>query len=58
MVTQKFTASPDSYRVDTIPDAEGNTFQVVRCESVARFDNAEHAAFLVDLLTKGGAHHG
>ena len=58
MVTEKSTVSPDTYRVDTVPSEEGNTFQVVRCEPVARFDDAEHAAFLVDLLTKGGAHHG
>ena len=58
MVTQKSTASPDTYRVDVVRGEHGNTFQVVRCEPVARFDDAEHAAFLVDLLTKGGAHHG
>jgi hypothetical protein len=38
---------------------QGNAYHVVmRCESVASFDDPEHAAFLVDLLTKGGAHHG
>lgn len=45
-----------AYRVDT-EVSEGITRHVVlRCEPVARFDDAEHAAFLVDLLTKGGAH--
>ena len=58
MVASNSTVSPDTYRVDTIPGAEGNTFQVVRCEAVARFDDAEHAAFLVALLTEGGPHHG
>ena len=58
MVASNSTVSPDSYRVDVVHGEQGNTFQVVRCEPVARFDNAEHAAFLVDLLTKGGAHHG
>jgi hypothetical protein len=46
----------NSYRVDTVRGEQGNTFQVVRCEPVARFDDPEHAAFPVDLLTKGGAH--
>jgi hypothetical protein len=54
----KSTASLDTYRVDTVCGEQGNTFQVVRCELVARFDLAEHAAFLVDLLTKGQPHHG
>ena len=58
----KSTASLDTYRVDTVcgeqGNKQGNTFQVVRCELVARFDLAEHAAFLVDLLTKGQPHHG
>jgi hypothetical protein len=58
MVISKSTASPDTYRVDVVRGEQGNTFQVVRCEPVARFDDAEHAAFLVDLLMKGGAHHG
>ena len=58
MVASNSTVSPDSYRVDVVRGEQGDTFQVVRCDSVARFDNAEHAAFLVDLLTKGGAHHG
>jgi hypothetical protein len=56
MVTEKSTASPNTYRVDTVRGEQGNTFQVVRCEPVAKFDNEEHAVFLVDLLTKGGAH--
>jgi hypothetical protein len=51
--------SPSVYRVDTARGDQGNTYHVVmRCEPVARFDDAEHAAFLVDLLTKGGAQHG
>ena len=71
MVASNSTVSPDSssYRVDVVRGDQGNTFQVVRgdqgntfqvvrCEPVARFDDPEHAAFLVDLLTKGGAHHG
>ena len=59
MVASNSTASPDSYRVDTTRGDQGNTYHVVmRCEPVARFDDPEHAAFLVDLLTKGGAHHG
>jgi hypothetical protein len=58
MVISKHTATPDTYRVDTTPGDQGDTFQVVRCEPVASFNNPEHAAFLVDLLTKGGAHHG
>jgi hypothetical protein len=60
MVTEKSTASPSpgAYRVDVVHSEQGNTFQVMRCEPVASFDNEEHAAFLVDLLTKGGAHHG
>jgi hypothetical protein len=58
MVASNSTVSPSTYRVDTVPSEQGNTFQVVRCEPVAKFDNEEHAAFLVDLLTKGGAHHG
>jgi hypothetical protein len=53
MVAQKSTVTPDSYRVDVVRGAQGDTFQVVRCEAVARFDNEEHAAFLVDLLLKG-----
>ena len=58
MVISKSTASPNpsTYRVDTVPSEQGITFQVVRCEPVASFDDPEHAAFLVDLLTKGGAH--
>ena len=56
MVASNSTVSPNLYRVDVIPGEQGNTFQVVRCEPVARFDDPEHAAFLVDLLTKGGAH--
>jgi hypothetical protein len=55
MVASNSTASPDSYRVDTVRGEQGNIFQVVRCELVARFDNEEHAVFLVELL-KGGAH--
>ncbi len=61
MVISKSTASPslNAYRVDVVPGEQGNNYHIVmRCEPVARFDDAEHAAFLVDLLTKGGAHHG
>lgn len=51
--------SPSVYRVDTARGDQGNTYHVVvRCEPVASFNNPEHAAFLVDLLTKGGACHG
>ena len=51
--------SPSAYRVDTARGDQGNTCHVVmRCEPVVSFDNPELAAFLVDLLTKGGAHHG
>jgi hypothetical protein len=47
---------PGAYRVDTARGDQGNTYHVVmRCEPVASFNNPEHAAFLVDLLTKGGA---
>ena len=58
MVASNSTVSPDSssYRVDIMRGEQGNTFQVVRCEPVASFDNPELATFLVDLLTKGGAH--
>jgi hypothetical protein len=56
MVTQKSTGSPDTYRVDVVRGDQGDTFQVVRCEPVAHFADADLAAFLVDLLTKGGAH--
>ena len=51
--------SPNAYRVDTARGDQGNTYHVVmRCEPVASFNNPEHAAFLVALLTEGGAHHG
>ena len=50
--------SPSVYRVDVVRGEQGNTFQVVRCEPVASFSDPDLAAFLVDLLTKGGAHHG
>jgi hypothetical protein len=57
MVISKSTARPDTYRVDSARGDQGNTYHVVmRCEPVASFDNREHAAFLADLLTKGGAH--
>ena len=59
MVASNSTVSPSTYRVDTVSGEQGNAYHVVmRCESVASFDDPEHAAFLVDLLTKGGAHHG
>ena len=48
-----------AYRVDVVVSGEhGNTYDVMNCQKVASFNNPEHAAFLVDLLTKGGAHHG
>jgi hypothetical protein len=56
--TQQFTAGPNTYRIDTVPSTQGDTFCVVRCELVALFAEKEQAAFLVDLLAKGGAHHG
>lgn len=46
----------DSYRIDTIPGEHGSAFNVVRCQHVAHFDDEEHAAFLVELLTKGQGH--
>jgi hypothetical protein len=57
MVTEKSTAghSPSAYRVDIVAGDEGNTYEVMNCQKVASFNNPEHAAFLVDLLTKGGA---
>ena len=60
MVISKSTASPDTYRVDVVPGGKqgSDTYQVVHCSPVASFDNLEYAAFLVDLLTKGGGHHG
>ena len=58
MVISKSTASPKPYRVETVSGDQGDTFQVVHCSPVASFNNPEHAAFLVDLLTQGGAHHG
>jgi hypothetical protein len=58
MVISKSTASPSTYRVDVVPGEQANTYHVMRCEPVARFENPDYAAFLVDLLTKGGAHHG
>jgi hypothetical protein len=58
MVAQKSTASPNAYRVDVVRGEQGNTFQVMRCEPVARFDNEEHATFLVELLAKGAPDHG
>ncbi len=60
MVISKSTGSPspNAYRVDTARGDQGNTYHVVmRCEPLASFDNPEHAVFLVDLFTKGGAHH-
>ena len=53
MAGKEFTVSPDVYRVDVVPDKQGNSYRVMRCEVVARFDDQEHAAFLVDLLTRG-----
>jgi hypothetical protein len=58
MVTQKSTASPSPgpYRVEVVPGDQGSTYYVMRCESVAQFDNQEHAAFLVELLLRGQIH--
>jgi hypothetical protein len=58
MVISKSTAGPNPsvYRVDVVRGDQGNTYHVVHCSPVAKFENEEHAAFLVDLLTKGGAH--
>lgn len=55
MVAREFTASRDSstYRVDATPSEHGSVYRVIRCDTVARFDNEEHAAFLVELLAKG-----
>jgi hypothetical protein len=55
MVTPKSTASPDAstYRLDVAPGEHGSVYHVIRCETVARFDNEAHAAFLVELLAKG-----
>jgi hypothetical protein len=48
---------PGVYRVDTELGEQGNTRHVVAgCEPVARFDDPEHALFLVALLQEGGAH--
>jgi hypothetical protein len=58
MVISKSTGSTDTYRVDVVRDDQGDQYRVMRCEPVARFADADLAAFLVDLLTKGGAHHG
>jgi hypothetical protein len=41
--------SPGAYRVDT-------EHGVMRCDVVARFDNEEHASFLVELLQEGHSH--
>jgi hypothetical protein len=50
--------SPSAYHVDTARGDLGITYHVVvYCEPVASFNNPELAAFLVDVLTKGGAHH-
>src|SRR5207302_7923858 len=49
--------SPSTYRVDVVRSDQGSdTFHVVHCSPVAKFDDPEHAAFLVDLLTKGDTH--
>ena len=58
MVTSKSTASPstNTYRVDVVRGEQGDTYHVMRCEPVARFDSEEQAAFLVDLLLKGQPH--
>ena len=48
-------STPDagSYRVEVLETEGGNEYQVVRGEPVARFDNADLAAFLVELLQEG-----
>ena len=52
MVTRKFTAGP-TYHVDVVLGADdGITYDVMRCELVANFDDEQHAAFLVELLLK------
>jgi hypothetical protein len=56
MVTSKSTVSPNTYRVDLVYGEKANTYCVMCCETVARFDSEEHAAFLVELLLKGQAH--
>ena len=50
--------NPSVYRVDVVRGEQGSTYCVMRCETVAQFDNQEHAAFLVELLLKGQANHG
>jgi hypothetical protein len=59
MVASNSTVSADSssYRVDVVRGEQGDTYHVMNCQKVASFNNPEHATFLVDLLTKGGAHH-
>ena len=37
--------NPSVYRVDVVRGDQGNTYHVVRCEPVAKFDTEEHAAF-------------
>ena len=60
MVAANSTASPSpsAYRVDTVRGEQGNKYEVMRCEVVARFDSEEHATFLIELLQKGQAHNG
>ena len=47
--------SSSTYRVDVVRGDQSSIYHVMRCEPVARFDNEEHAAFLVELL-KGQPH--
>jgi hypothetical protein len=47
--------NPSVYRVDVVHGEQGSTYQVIRCDPVAKFDNEEHAAFLVALLQEGRA---
>jgi hypothetical protein len=58
MVDSNSTVSPNPgiYRVDVVRGEQGSEYHVMNCSVVARFDDPEHAAFLVDLLTKGQPH--
>jgi hypothetical protein len=50
MVARKFTAG--TYHIDVVRGEQGITYDVMRCELVASFDDEQHAAFLVELLLK------
>ncbi len=45
--------TPSTYRVDVVRDEQGDSYHVLRCEVIARFDDEEHATLLIELLTKG-----